>query len=233
MLQKALTVSICIVTALSSIYFINTAQAKYKKDRYDYQSMTSKVLHRTYVGIKGGVSAPVAFSFSPGDVKDLNSSAVYGGVVGFRVNKWFRSDIELSHRHTSKARREPVSGSGGILSQTTELSSTYTFLNGYAMLPQMYAQPFVTAGIGLSSNKLTDYKVNGVTEYPGSKKTSFAYQIGTGLTFSHENIDVDGTVQFINHGEAKTKSVGEDSDSQARKVKFRDFVFALSLRYNL
>lgn len=234
-MRRSFIITLSSIAALTSIYVMNIAQAKQQKERYDYKTAASKILHRTYVGLKGGVSTPVAFSFSPGDIKNLNSSGVYGGMIGYRYNKWFRSDIEISHRQESKAHRDLVSGSN-VEAHNTKLSSTYAMLNGYLMLPQMYAQPFLTAGIGMASNKLSDYKVDGTTIWPGDKKTSFAYQVGAGLTFSHENIDVDGTVQFINHGEAKTKSASNPAtpgDGVPRKVDFKDFVFGISLRYNL
>lgn len=235
-MRKSLIITLSSIAALTSLYVMNAAQAKQQKERYDYKTAASKILHRTYVGLKGGVSTPVAFSFKPGDIKELDSSAVYGGIIGYRFNKWFRSDIEISHRHESNADRAAVSGAGGVLAQSTKLSSTYAMLNGYFMLPQMYAQPFLTAGVGLSSNKLTDYKTAGNVSYHGDKKTSFAYQVGAGITFSHENIDFDGTVQYMNHGEARTKTAVTPTTPQnnaPRKVDFKDVVFSIALRYNL
>ncbi|MBP9791778.1 MAG: outer membrane beta-barrel protein [Rickettsiales bacterium] len=225
-MRAAFTISICSILALSSISIINTAQAKHK-ERYDYQNSASKVLHRTYIGVKGGVSVPVAFSLH--QIKDLNSSAVYGGLAGYRFNKWFRSDVEINHRHESAARRDSVVGNN-IIPHTSTITSTLFMLNGYFMLPQMYAQPFMTAGVGVASNKVGDYKISNTVQWSGDKKTAFAYQAGAGLTFSHENIDVDGTVQYVNRGEGQTKA---NTTSGPRKVTIKDFVFSMSLRYNL
>lgn len=224
-MRKIITIS-----ALSFITFIsgiNVAQAKQNKPRYDYQTKASKLLHRTYVGIKGGVSVPVAFELH--QIKELHSSAVYGGMFGYRFNKWFRSDIEINHRHQSNAHRDSVTGNN-IIPHTSTVSSSLIMANGYFMLPQMYAQPFITAGAGVASNKIGNYKISDNIRWAGDKKTSFAYQVGAGLTFSHGNFDVDGTTQYVNRGEGQTKA---NNSSGPRKVTIKDFIFSMSLRYNL
>lgn len=225
-MRKAFTISICSLLALSSVLMMSTAQAK-QKERYDYQNLASKILHRTYVGVKGGVSVPIAFSLH--QIKDLDSSAVYGGLIGYRFNKWFRSDLEINHRHKSDAHRDSVVGNN-VIPHKSKISSTLFMLNGYFMLPQMYAQPFITAGVGLASNKVSNYKISNTVQWHGDTKTSFAYQTGAGLTFSHENIDFDGTVQYVNRGDGQTKA---NTTSGPRKVTIKDFVFSMSLRYNL
>lgn len=230
-MDKKIILSICAILAFSPIY----AEAKAPTSRHDYKAISSRFLDRIYVGAKAGYSDPVKLDFSPGDIKNFDSSAVYGGMIGYRFNKWFRSDIELNYRSKSNADRDLVSGSS-VESHSTKISSTLLMVNGYLMLPQMHAQPFLTAGIGLASNSMQDYRVDGYSIWPGKRKNSFAYQAGGGLTFSHENIDVDGTIQFINRGEAKTKTAptsATPSDGVPRKVDVKDFVFSLSLRYNL
>ena len=222
---KELCVVFCGVTLMCG----SVSAAMYDK-RSSQQSNLKDFLARSYVGVKGGYVNPVGFSVKPDEqIKKDDATGMYGVMAGYRINQWWRSDLELSQRHKSTAKSTIVTG-GVPDTKETAVSSTMIMWNNYLMLPQMYAQPFINLGFGMARNKMSDYKESNIVVYGGDTRNAFAYQFGAGITFSHQNLDVDGMLQYVNRGEARTKS---GSGTAPRTAIIKDIVLSLGLRYNL
>ena len=168
---------------------------------------------------------PPGFPSDPRVFFDLskNDGLYASAAVGHEWSDGLRGDISLSHfgdrdfsgpwSHTSPTTAGPHADiTGG------SVSSTALMLNGYwspfgASGGSGSVQPFVTAGLGLSRNKMGDWTRTNASAsqvdrtFEGASKTDFAWAIGVGVSgqvgaMNGNPVLLEATYRYFDLGQA-------------------------------
>ncbi|MCB9995697.1 MAG: porin family protein [Rhodospirillales bacterium] len=114
-----------------------------------------------------------------GDV-DFKGGANLAAALGFRVNNWFSTELEFSHRSTS-IRSINVDGVGSF-NTGGDSNVTAALLNVNLHMPTgTRLIPFISSGIGGAYHDASIDDVTGVLIGSSADDAGFAYQLGAGI----------------------------------------------------
>lgn len=143
-----------------------------------------------------------SFPLKVNDNVKLDNAPGYGGGIGLRFNEFFRSDLDLQFRTNKTAREELYN----------KIDSNTLWLNNSVNLTDFHEMtPYLTFGVGISSNKVKKYYnanfadgILSVTTFD-KKENRFAWNIGAGTTYKLSNLlHFDFSYKFVNLGQFKT-----------------------------
>lgn len=127
------------------------------------------------------------------DFGDLRSSFSLGAGVGYKVNKYFRTDLTFDYMFKSKftGQTTGTAGSCGFATCVSVDESSYSAMlllaNAYADLGTWYGvTPYIGAGIGGAHVRWDDLRntVGGITTvHTGVKSWRFAYALMAGASY--------------------------------------------------
>lgn len=180
--------------------------------------------------------------------QDLDDTAVVGGGVGYKFNKWFRTDVTLDYEFKSdfdgklicpsQPCKDAYPGQTVFSRESAKVSAITPLINGYVDLGDWHGvTPYVGAGVGASYINVSDYSfVNpdgSKGKQKGDKDWSFSWALMAGVGYNiSDNLIVDLGYRYLNLGDGKTKKVnGFDG---AKSVKFDDLQaheFRVGFRY--
>jgi opacity protein-like surface antigen len=141
----------------------------------------------------------------------------FGGVgVGYQFNRWLRADITGEYRTEASYRANIMSAwtlnnptSFGTDSYTAGLSTALFMANAYVDLGTWYGvTPFVGAGVGLASHKLSGLNdvgggaaAGGIGIAPDTNQTNFAWAVMAGLALNvTPNLKMELGYRYVDMG---------------------------------
>jgi len=170
-------------------------------------------IHNVYLKVEAGASFSESTSLSvtqnndplnwdpasQGYNNDLGTSEIVGLSLGYSIYDWIDVELEAAHRNSFRYQKTQTStGAFGDKTRYFDIENTTVmanvFLNGNGLSqPIAYRtsfgifDPFVTAGLGVAFNHMTDFHSTATTT--GDKfsamnpntTASFAYQVGAGI----------------------------------------------------
>jgi opacity protein-like surface antigen len=168
-----------------------------------------------YFRADGGGSFPLK---THGSAK-LETIPFYGGGLGFKFNEFFRSDLNIQMRN-NKAVKEQL---------YKKIDNTSIWLNNVFNLTDFEDMtPYLTFGVGISSNKVKSYHnpnfADGLLSVTTIKKTEkgIAWNIGAGTTYKLANhVHFDFSYKFTNLGQFKNEGF-TISNLTSTKNSFKD-----------
>lgn len=146
---------------------------------------------------------------TPGKLKDVGSSAILSGGVGWRFNRNFRADGTLSYRGWYDL--DKTDGLGTNFQ--AGVKSWNLMANGYYDFPLAWGTPYVGAGIGWASNKMDDIQASNpivpgaVVVLPGGTSNGFAWALmaGVGIPINPTmTLDIGG--RYVDLGKIETNA---------------------------
>lgn len=184
-----------------------------------------------YMGLTGGAVISSNFKSGGDDIDNIQNAPVYGAVAGYKVNEFFRFNIGLNRSGDRKA----ASNISGNKKLKASFNTNHFLASANYMVPVSQSiQPFLSAGIGLSRNKMDYYNViqNNIilTSAGSSSNNSFMYSLGGGINFDYKDFLNDIEVKYVDSGKVKS---GSSSGLDSNKIKLKDFVLTLSVSYKL
>lgn len=162
----------------------------------------------------------------------MDDAAIFGGGVGYKFNKWFRSDVTLDYETKSKFEGDlPCIAGPGCLKDSdnkAKIDAITLFLNGYVDLGDYNGfMPYVGGGVGvarldLDKLKYTDYPKFGKPvsgSYDGDSQWNFAWNLQAGVGFKvTDNLIIDANYRYVDLGDVKTKSFTAAKYSAKAKI---------------
>ena len=162
--------------------------------------------------LPGGPVAPGYFG--------VGDSATIDAGVGYQINNWFRADITGEYRSQANYRGTewyvcpgcagPLGGDG----YAAGISSVLLMANGYVDLGTWYGvTPFVGAGVGMASNKMSGLTDTGIGVAAGglaanSTNTNFAWALMAGLGFNvNEHLKMELGYRYLNMGKIASNPI--------------------------
>jgi opacity protein-like surface antigen len=153
-----------------------------------------------------------------------NHSVFAGAGIGYRFNNWFRVDGTFEYRGGSSigvSDRLSFVGGNGVnqLSNTYKgnLSSMVALFNGYVDLGTWNClTPYIGAGIGYASNRISGLTDQGIVTGPGvsaatlgtaggGTKSGVAWALMAGLGYEvNKNLTLEVGYRYLNLGEAQS-----------------------------
>ncbi len=135
--------------------------------------------------------------------------------IGFRATPLFRVEGTYTHIGPQQFKGSFVPGPGSAGSAGANIHSEVGLINGYfdaaPLLPSLPlgAQPFVTLGIGVTSNTTNTETDSGPTGFSnffaGATNVDLAWAAGIGAGFPvADNIVIDITYRYLDLGERRT-----------------------------
>jgi len=147
------------------------------------RAQVTPFLQGSYVAISGGVVAledadiDYGGAFSNGNVQFEAGWAV-SGAVGWRLLKYYRAEIEISHRENDVWNGCFDCGSGGSMNSTTYMANGYIDFPVYSFSG---AVPYIGAGVGRAQLTQDLRAFSGTVSH--SNAHAFAYQAIGGVEF--------------------------------------------------
>jgi opacity protein-like surface antigen len=163
-------------------------------------------------------------SFAPADrvgpevtKEKFKKSNVYDLTLGRKIFDNSFLELEASYAPSHKFNKSAIIDSGYFLQAdnfSTKLQTTSFFVNGMQQFKDylpMSITPYVTAGVGVSINKIKNVRETAPTSeslsfnIKGKRTSNFAWQVGAGfLVPVTKNIDVKLSYKFRSLGNVKT-----------------------------
>jgi opacity protein-like surface antigen len=151
---------------------------------------------------------------------DLGNSAVWGGGIGYQINKLLAVEIEAAHRDSFEYKKFQTSPGTPLGNKTRyfDLKNTTVmtnlFLNGSGLKgPFSYTNkyyvvdPFVTGGIGWAYNTVDNFHTIEASNHArvsmekSNSRSAFAYQLGAGINVrTNKNFSVGVGYRFLDAG---------------------------------
>lgn len=145
------------------------------------------------------------------------SAPLFGGGIGFKINRWFRADVTGEYRgRASFSGLERYTDSGLPLGYGTDdykanKSGAIVLVNGYFDLGTWWClTPYVGAGIGGSKTRIENYRdvnvvTNGLAYAPAKDSTGYAWALHAGVSYAiTPSVSLDLAYRYLNLGDAKT-----------------------------
>jgi opacity protein-like surface antigen len=181
---------------------------------------------RGYVGMTNQMVKSVGFTPNPfpndridTPFANFDSSPLFGGGVGYRVNDWLRFDVTGEYRTSAHFHGQQVDRSTVPVQFADDYNASKSealFLaNAFVDLGTWWCiTPFVGAGVGGSYNTISGFTdignsiglgVSSTTYADDHSKWSFAWALYAGLAYQvTPNFTVDFTYRYVNLGSAQT-----------------------------
>ncbi len=170
-------------------------------------------------------------------------SATFNIHAGYKINKYFRADLNTQYR---RFRYDPTSTSsmgGGTISYNQKVNNYSLFVNGYADLPNKTRfTPYVTVGVGYSHNEGKDLTVRSsavpVASFTssGNSNGDFAWNIGIGSRIKIDDLlDLDLSYRYLDLGKVKVNATkngaGMDIPAASQDLKVHQVLFNLNYHF--
>jgi opacity protein-like surface antigen len=160
----------------------------------------------------GPVPVPGSKSFDFGNLKGAFS---VGGGVGYKVNRYFRTDLTADYWAKSDFRGQ-TSDLNSVSVDTSKFSAMLLLANAYVDLGTWHRiTPYVGAGIGGAYVKWDDLRNTfpGVDDrHSGAKGWRFAYALSAGASYClTNNLDLDDGYRFSPNNGCKMFSYADSS----------------------
>jgi len=174
--------------------------------------------------------------------ESLDDTWMIGVGVGYKFNKYFRSDITLDYEAAAEAVGYVVCPSpcaSGTSRDTADIDVWTVMLNGYVDLTTWNnITPYVGAGIGASYVNTSDFYSGHPTtpqQYYGSNgEWNFAWALMAGASYAvTNNFAIDAGYRYKDLGTAKTIRLS-NVGSGTKKLEYKDLTaheFRLGARY--
>ncbi len=150
----------------------------------------------------------------------MSAAGLFDVGVGYQINNWLRADVTGEYRGGShfQALEQVAIPSQGYQNADfyrADASSLIGLVNGYVDVGTWYGvTPFVGAGVGIASNRLSGMTDAGGFTYPGNgsgfptggyfsdgSKTNFAWALMAGLDFNvTQNMKLELGYRYLNYG---------------------------------
>lgn len=182
------------------------------------------------IRVNGADPASVAGVSSFQTHKSTSNANFFAGVgVGYQFNNFLRFDVTGEMRGGSITGRDSIAYNFGTPTRQTNsyrgnLTSYVGLLNGYFDLGTWNClTPFVGAGIGFASNRISDLGDNGIQDFyagaggaysgsgasygfsDGGSKTSFAWALMAGVAYDvNPNLKLELGYRYLNLGDGPT-----------------------------
>jgi opacity protein-like surface antigen len=143
---------------------------------------------------------------------DVGSSYVFGAGIGYRFNRWLRSDVSGHYRGDYGIDNSMTAG-GRTGAFKGDVSSVAGMFNVYADLVTWgLFTPYVGGGVGVARNEVDDLEVRsgGQTgRLEGDHNYDFAWQAGGGVGIQVlPKLLVDVGYRYVDLGKARTGTTG-------------------------
>lgn len=161
--------------------------------------------------------------------KTPKASPVYNVGIGYRFSDKARADLNLQY---SKVKYKATHD---ITKLKQNIKTTAAFVNGYYDIDfHKSIVPYLTAGIGIVSNKSGDLEQVGVIESrKGKATTNFIWNIGVGAQYNvNKNFALDLGYRYMDLGSAKVNDSEIAWLYKGGKQKIRGHQVIGSLVYN-
>jgi opacity protein-like surface antigen len=178
--------------------------------------------------------------------KDFDGAPIFDFGVGYRWNRWFRTDITGEYRSKSDFDGHDVGLSGGNLipdDYTAKKSEWLALFNGYVDVGTWHGiTPFIGAGVGAANVKISDFTDVGVSvnsvAYGGTHdQWNFAWALYAGLGFEiTDALTLELSYRYLDLGDARSGDlVAYDGTNNVNNpMKFKDITshdLRLGFRY--
>ncbi|MBP9791763.1 MAG: porin family protein [Rickettsiales bacterium] len=143
-----------------------------------------------------------------------NKTAAVGFGLGYTLNEYLRSDLNLQIRNLKTVNKNDSS-------DHAKNNAVTAMLNGFVDLPTgtMFT-PYGMVGVGMSSIQNADQTLtvsSGSISYKRKNSTGFAWNAGLGVkTTIQDNISLDLGYKFVNVGQMKYKINGVSKKSKVQ-----------------
>jgi opacity protein-like surface antigen len=146
--------------------------------------------------------------------KDFDGAPFLGAGIGYRWNRWFRTDITGEYRSKSDFDGLDIGTVGGVQipdNYSAKKSEWLALVNGYLDLGTWHGiTPFVGAGVGAANVKISDFTDIGVTVDSVAfgedhDEWNFAWGLYGGLAFEvTEAFTVELAYRYLDLGDAQS-----------------------------
>jgi len=181
-----------------------------------------------------------------GVASSTGSSVLFGAGIGLRINPKFRVDATFDYL-PSLSQSGSGTGAAAGFSGHADLDAAVAMANVYVDLDGFFpgllgpVQPFLSAGIGVSSNTLGTASAISKAGVPltlsGATQTNFAWGVGVGAAYPlTPKLAVEASYKYLNLGSliTGTTATGPAGSAIVTAAKSGDLdvhTLALSLRY--
>lgn len=165
----------------------------------------------------GYIKANKYSDYTPGRFDKIHraqasNNILYGVELMYKINEIIMTGValELSNHRFSKS---CLADDSSFLRAKIKVQSLAMMWNGYYFHQLYHFKPYLLAGIGVVKNRSSNYLesapgVQLMYRFPGSTKTNFAWQIGTGMQVPfYRNLLFDISVRYFNYGKTATKNM--------------------------
>ncbi len=189
--------------SLVTVSMIACASVGYAKDYYVSGQVGAALA-------QGKLTSENLLEGSGSGKKSLNNAAVFDVIVGRNINSNLSAELEVAYSKHKFARKN--TGLTNDINISTKISSVSSFVNGSYKFENLNIGviPYVTAGIGFSSNKTDkiNYNYNSIL-YTTKNKTinNFVWQVGVGALIPvNENISINLSCKYRDLGKVASVS---------------------------
>jgi outer membrane protein OmpA-like peptidoglycan-associated protein/opacity protein-like surface antigen len=164
-----------------------------------------------------------------GKVNGVDASPLLGAGLGYRFNRHFRTDLTSSYAASHQLDDTDAGGNRW----KADLDAWTSFVNLYYDHPLGNWSPYLTAGAGLSRNRL-----GSITRSPnsltigGKTTTEFAWQAGAGVGYAFSpNWSLDLGYRHVDAGQFRSGDRASGGGGNTIKGDLRSHVALLGMRY--
>lgn len=189
------------------------------------QAQSSRIYFVSYLGLNTDMGGSFNENATPvsGDIETKNAISL-AGALGIRMTRHVRIETEFSYRRADMDRMNIPAGSfklgGEIKTWTALINGYYDFDFGWEKL-----SPFVSAGLGIASHKISIDDLSGVAVDRADKDMGLAWQLGGGLKMRmNENLAFTGGYRYLD-----TSNIEFD----VYDIDFGGHEFRLGLEYDI
>ena len=205
-------------------------------------------------GLANAVLDGAAFEFLQAD---FESSGLFGGAVGYRVNNWFRADVSAEYRMRAGfdgfdrydgdgdgLLTNMTVGNDGTNEYTADKSEFLILANAFVDLGSYHRiSPYVGAGVGASYTMISNLQdINtpqSSTAYANDHGAwSFAWALYAGLGFEvNDHLTIDMGYRYLDIGDAESGDIISSNGTNAivNPLEFEGITshdFTLGFRWN-
>jgi len=232
-----------------------------------HQGFSDSFCPRRYIGVEFGYSfstkTKVKTPERPWEEalqkynNDLNSSAIYGLILGYRFSELFRADVSYQYRpdytYIKKERNTRDEKKCSFdLSNESVMINGYMQGSGFSCLSVDYCgigiEPYLSLGIGISYSTISSFHSQS-SLFPGevyammgsNKSSSFSWQVGLGLDFCTSCVIFSTGYRYFQVDKWKTNtyliddpditSFYQGTNTKPWKGKLQTHEIACSIRY--
>jgi opacity protein-like surface antigen len=170
------------------------------------------------------------------DPTKLKNSMNFGVALGYKVADHVRAELAINRFQNFKY--QAANKRNTDMSYSQKMSSTSAFINGYYDIKEMNGfMPYITAGVGFSKNKSSDFLIKIVNEDPvihakAKTQTEFGWNAGVGIAYNlNERITLDLlNYKYYDLGKVSTDK-SDDGDTYGGKLKVHSINTGIRIKF--